>query len=57
VLDICYLTTKRELDDVRWEKIDQVKRILANGTYSAPLEQVAAKLIEDMLEPGHDDQA
>jgi anti-sigma28 factor (negative regulator of flagellin synthesis) len=57
VLDICYLTTKRELDDVRWEKIEQVKRILANGTYSAPLEQVAAKLIEDMLEPGHDDQA
>jgi anti-sigma28 factor (negative regulator of flagellin synthesis) len=55
VLDICYWTTKRGLDDVRWEKVEQVKRILANGTYSAPPEKVAAKLIEEILEPAYDD--
>jgi hypothetical protein len=52
VADIYSLMSKRELDDVRWEKILQVKRILRGETHSAPPEQIAARLIEQMLERG-----
>jgi anti-sigma28 factor (negative regulator of flagellin synthesis) len=52
VLDIYYSILKREPDDVRWEKVDHVRLILANGTYPVALEQVATKVIEHMFESG-----
>jgi hypothetical protein len=52
VADIYYFIPKRELDDVRWEKVEQVRRILTGGTYPVSPEQIAAKLIEQMLERG-----
>jgi hypothetical protein len=36
-------------DDVRWEKVEQIKLVLTNGTYPVPLERVAEKLVEHML--------
>lgn len=36
--------------DVRWEKVERIKRILTSSTYSVTPEQVAAKLLERMLE-------
>jgi anti-sigma28 factor (negative regulator of flagellin synthesis) len=38
--------------DVRWEKVERIKRILTGGSYSVPPKQVAAKLLERMLERG-----
>jgi hypothetical protein len=37
-------------DDVQWEKVERIKRILAAGTYSVPPKRVAARLLERMLE-------
>jgi hypothetical protein len=50
VLDICYLISKTGPHDVRWEKVERIKRILTGGTYSVPPKQVATKLLERMLE-------
>jgi hypothetical protein len=36
-------------DDVRWEKVEQIKLILTSETYPVPPEGVAEKLIEHML--------
>jgi anti-sigma28 factor (negative regulator of flagellin synthesis) len=49
VLDIYELISKSESDDVRWEKVKQFKLVLTNGAYPVPPEQVAARLIEEML--------
>jgi anti-sigma28 factor (negative regulator of flagellin synthesis) len=49
VLDIRYLTSKTGPHDVRWEKVERIKRILTGGTYSVPPKQLAAKLLEGML--------
>jgi anti-sigma28 factor (negative regulator of flagellin synthesis) len=50
VLDIYYSTLKSEPNDVRWEKVDHVRLMLANGTYRISPEQVATKVIDQMLE-------
>jgi hypothetical protein len=50
VLDINDWISKSGPDDVRWETIEQIELFLTNGTYDVPPEQVAAKLIEHMLE-------
>jgi hypothetical protein len=50
VLDIHYSILKSEPDDVRWEKVDHVSLMLANGTYRISPEQVAMKVIDQMLE-------
>lgn len=52
MLDICYLISKAAPHDVRWEKVERIKRSLTGGTYPVPPKQVAAKLIEQMLELG-----
>jgi hypothetical protein len=52
VLDIYGLISKSEPDDVRWEKVKQFKLILTGAAYAVPTEQVAARLIEQMLERG-----
>jgi anti-sigma28 factor (negative regulator of flagellin synthesis) len=52
VLDIYYSILKSEPNDVRWEKVDHVRLMLANGTYPVTLEQVATKIIDQMLESG-----
>jgi len=52
VLDIYDLLPKCEQGDVRWEKVQQFKLILTNGVYPVCPEQVAAGLIEQMLERG-----
>jgi hypothetical protein len=49
VLDINRWISMNTLDDVRWEKVEQIKQILINGTYPAPPERVAEKLVEHML--------
>jgi anti-sigma28 factor (negative regulator of flagellin synthesis) len=49
VLDIRYLTSKTGPYDLRWE-VERIKRILTGGTYSVPPKQLAAKLLEGMLE-------
>jgi Anti-sigma-28 factor, FlgM len=36
--------------DVRWEKVEHLRLILTAGTYSVPAKQVAARLLERMLE-------
>jgi anti-sigma28 factor (negative regulator of flagellin synthesis) len=38
------------LDDVRWEKVEHIKRSLAVGTYAVPAKRVAARLFRHMLE-------
>jgi hypothetical protein len=50
VSDICYWISKTGPHDVRWEKVERIRRILAAGTYSVPPKQVAATLLERMLE-------
>jgi Anti-sigma-28 factor, FlgM len=50
VLDIYYWVSKSGPDDVRWEKVEYIKRILTGGTYPVPPQQVAAKFLEHMLE-------
>jgi anti-sigma28 factor (negative regulator of flagellin synthesis) len=52
VLDIYYSILKSEPRNVRWEKVDHVRLILANGTYPVTLEQVATKIIDQTLESG-----
>jgi anti-sigma28 factor (negative regulator of flagellin synthesis) len=39
------------IDDARREKIEMLKKAVADGTYSVSAEEVARKLIEHMLEP------
>jgi Anti-sigma-28 factor, FlgM len=50
VLDIHYLNLKLGPHEVRWEKVERIKRILTAGTYFVPPKQVAAKLLERILE-------
>ena len=38
-------------DDARREKIESLKKAVADGTYTVTAEEVARKLIEHMLEP------
>jgi hypothetical protein len=52
VLDMYRWILKSDLHDVRWEKVDRIKRILTGGSYPVPPKQVAMKLIEQMLEHG-----
>jgi Anti-sigma-28 factor, FlgM len=52
VLEIYRWIVKSGPHDVRWEKVELIKRILTDGAYSVPQKQVAAKLIEQMLERG-----
>jgi anti-sigma28 factor (negative regulator of flagellin synthesis) len=49
VLDINRWISMNTLDDVRWEKVEQVKLNLSCGTYLPPRERVAEKLVEHML--------
>jgi len=39
------------IDAARREKIEQLKKAVADGTYNVSAEEVARKLIEHMLEP------
>ena len=39
------------IDDARREKIEKLKKAVADGTYNVSAEEVARKLIEHMLEP------
>ena len=39
------------IDEARREKIEGLKKVVADGTYSVSAEEVARKLIEHMLEP------
>ena len=52
MLDIYNWVSKSGPDDVRWEKVEHIKRNLTGGTYPVPPQQVAAKLLEHMLERG-----
>jgi anti-sigma28 factor (negative regulator of flagellin synthesis) len=52
VLYIYDLISQSELDNVRWDKVKHFKLILTNGAYPVHPEQVAARLIERMLERG-----
>jgi len=52
VADIYCFIPKRELDDVRWEKVEQVRRTLTGETYPVSPEQIAARIIEQMVESG-----
>jgi hypothetical protein len=52
VLNIYYSILRDEPDDVRWEKVDHVRLMLANGTHHVSLAQVATKIIDQMLESG-----
>jgi flagellar biosynthesis anti-sigma factor FlgM len=39
------------IDDARREKIESLKKAVADGTYNVSAEEVARKLIDHMLEP------
>jgi hypothetical protein len=52
VLDIYDLISKSEPDDVRWEKVKQFRLVRTNAVHPVAAEQVAARLIELMLERG-----
>jgi hypothetical protein len=52
VLDLCNFISKAGTDDVRWEKVKQFKLILTNTPYAVPPGQVAARVIDQMLERG-----
>ena len=39
------------IDEARREKIEKLKKAVADGTYNVSAEDVADKLIEHMLEP------
>ena len=41
---------------MRWDKVEHVKRILTGETYPVSPKQIAAKLIEHMLEQGRANQ-
>jgi anti-sigma28 factor (negative regulator of flagellin synthesis) len=49
VLDINRWISMSTLDDVRWDKVERVKLVLASGTYPIPPERVGEKLVEHML--------
>ena len=49
MLDINRWISMNTLDDVRWEKVEQIKLNLSSGTYPTPPERVAEKLVEHML--------
>jgi hypothetical protein len=55
VVNIYRFISKRGPDDVRWEKVEQVTQIVTGGTFPASPEQVAARLIDQMLELGRAD--
>jgi hypothetical protein len=52
VLDIYDLISKSEPEDVRWEKVKQLKLVLTKGACPVRPEQVAGRLIDQMLERG-----
>jgi anti-sigma28 factor (negative regulator of flagellin synthesis) len=52
VLDINRWISMNTLDDVRWEKVEQIKLVLTSGTYPVRSERVAEKLVEHMLNLG-----
>jgi len=39
------------IDEARREKIEKLKKAVADGTYNVSAEEVALKLIDHMLEP------
>ena len=39
------------IDEARREKIEKLEKAVADGTYSVSSEEVARKIIENMLEP------
>jgi hypothetical protein len=41
---------KTARDDVRWQKVEHIKRIMIGGTYAVPARRVAAKIVRHMLE-------
>lgn len=45
-----YWISKTRPNDVRWEKVERIKRLVTVGTYSVAPKQVAAKLLERILE-------
>jgi len=49
VIDINRWISINTLDDVRWEKVEQIKLNLTGGTYPVPPQRVAERLIEHML--------
>jgi len=49
VLDINGWISMSTLDDVRWEKVEQIRMALTGGTKPVPPERVAGKLVEHML--------
>jgi hypothetical protein len=50
MLDVNCWFLKSGPDDVRWEKVETIKRIVTGGTYAVPAKRVAAKLLRHMLE-------
>jgi hypothetical protein len=56
VLDICGWISKSRPDDVRWDKVEHVKGILTGETHPVSPRQIAAKLIDHMLEHGRANQ-
>jgi hypothetical protein len=50
VSNICYWISKTGPHDVRWEKVERLRLIVTGGTYSVFPNQLAAKLLEPMLE-------
>ena len=51
MLDLCNFISKAGTDDVRWEKVKQFK-LMTNTAYAVPPGQVAARVIDQMLERG-----
>jgi anti-sigma28 factor (negative regulator of flagellin synthesis) len=45
------IDSESPIDDARREKIEGLKKAVADGTYTVSAEEVARKLIEHMLEP------
>ncbi len=35
--------------DVRWEKVAEIQKALADGTYNVPVSAVASKIVDSML--------
>jgi anti-sigma28 factor (negative regulator of flagellin synthesis) len=54
VLSNYYQISKSASDDVRWERVEHIKLMLTSGAYPVTTEEVAAKLIEYMLNLGRD---
>jgi hypothetical protein len=52
VLSGYYHISKRKSDDVRWERVEHIKLKLATRAYTVATEEVAAKVIEYMLNLG-----